>query len=140
MNAFLYVMVEQIPLLLDSDLIDEILSIKGGVNLMDTTDSHRQWRSQLLTPVNLRALLQRPPAQPGIAAVGIVYRSRQKANPLLLIADQVIKLMFLSEDKFSLLPPEPKQAHQYFDAIYAVSDKTQAYRLRSCLSQQVLAN
>jgi len=143
MKSFLYVMVEDIPMLMDSDAVYEVMPLTkdSPKGKPDTAVGYLDWRNQLLPIVNARALLELPLASTNNQGAGIVYRAMPDQPPIFLVVDEIVRIIKLGLDAFVPLPQAPNRIRELFDLIYVDNDEDrQAYRFRNPLQDHVLNN
>jgi len=143
MKSFLYVMVDDIPILMDSDAVYEVMPLpKGRKEAKHDVDAgYLDWRNQLLPIVNARTLLELPFASTNNRGAGIVYRAMPEQPPIFLIVDEVVRMIKLGLDAFVPLPQVPNQIREFFDLIYMDNDEErQAYRFKNPLQGHVFNN
>jgi len=145
MKSYLYVMVENIPVLIDGDEVYEILSLKDGQlyenENSDSAAGHVDWRDQLLLTVNARALLEMPYADSTGMEAGIVYRIKLDQPPIFLIVDEVVQILELNLESFVSLPHVPEKIRYLFDKVYMdANENRHAYRFRNPLPDNFLTD
>jgi len=143
MKSFLYVMVEDVPMLMDSDAVYEVMPLskdreKGEY---DVASGYLDWRNQLLPIVNARELLELPLARTNRKGAGVVYCAMPEQPPIFLIVDEIVRMIKLELDAFVPLPQVPNRIRDLFDLIYIDNaEGRQAYRFRNPLQCHVLGN
>lgn len=145
MKSYLYVMVENIPMLLDSDSVYEILPLavdtvhqQKGQNC---TSGYFKWRDQVLPIINARDLLELPSTVTTSQGAGVVYRGGIDKPAFFLVIDEVVKILSIGLESFLPLPKVPEKTGNIFDKIYVDEDELrQVYRFRNSFSVETLEN
>jgi len=143
MKSFLYVMVEDIPMLLDSDAVYEVMPLAKDLpkGKYDAAAGYQDWRNQLLPIVNARELLELPLVSANNKGAGIVYRAVADQPPIFLVVDEIVRIIKLGLDAFVPLPQVPIRIRDFFDLVYMDSNQDrQAYRFRNPLQGHVFCD
>ncbi len=136
MKSYLYVMVEDIPVLMDGDAVQEILPL-AAENYQQSKEqsspsAHLEWRNQVLPIISLRTLLDLPSAVSAEQGAGVVYSRSPNKPSVFLVVDEVVKILTLGLETFVPLPHVPEKIKRYFDSVYVDTETMrQVYRFRN---------
>ncbi len=120
MNSYLYVKVNDIPILLEGNSVFEIISSDN--QKASLSSGHIEWRGSVLPIVSVREMLEMDERISVSESVGVVYRVEEKQLAFLLV-DQVEYLTKLKKGDFRPLLGIPKKTAEYFDHVYCEEDK-----------------
>lgn len=139
MNSFLYVMVDNFPILVDNKAVYEVLTLTPETRKNESASGYFSWREQILPLVDTRSLLELPVGTSEIKNVGVVYRIAPDQPLVLLVVDEVVRIIKLGQEAFLPLPQLTPKISNYFDRVYHdANERRQAFRFRNPLPENVL--
>lgn len=136
MNSYLYIVTGEIPLLLNSQSIGEVVTLTREVNYQHG-DSY-EWRDQLLPVVDMNLWLEQNHASDK-RTIGVVYYADEQSSPLFILVDSIFHLIELADKELHRFPNASERANNFFDLVYSdASTEQQAYHLRNPLPSTLI--